>query len=397
MSDTAPAAGYFHDFLKFRLLPNAPSHRGPTCTPVGPGDARYELAIVEFDDQGSCFDRRSLGDLEQSLRTLDGASPIILVFVHGWKHNATGHDDNLLSIRALLADTAAKEAQPGGTGRPVLGVFVSWRGLSRSGNWIWTQSSFWDRQDAAQRVALGSTRELLGRLKAFRNGAPGDKPHATLVIIGHSFGGLIVYAAIAQSLIEAAATQGHVVPSFGDLVVLVNPAFAAVSYLPIHEIVTSREFDPNQLPVCISVTALNDMATKLLYPLGSRPKLLSEAWRGPQEREALINTMGHIPWMRTHELTIASPSPMPQAPAASPAGRARDHSTAVDLTSATTPRTLGGVMVTPVPGRRPNPFWVASATKSIINGHNGIFTEPFENFIRALVGAHLQEAAGRIA
>ena len=44
------------------------------------------------------------------------------------------------------------------------------------------------------------------------------------MIVGHSFGGMIVFSALAQSLIEAAsAPVGRLTPGFADLVLLVNP------------------------------------------------------------------------------------------------------------------------------------------------------------------------------
>ena len=310
-----------------------------------------------------------MDDLQAALDGLTGRNPVIIVFAHGWKHNADPGDGNLGDFRKHVEEIAA--LQQGAGARPVLGVYLAWRGLSRDGNLLWTNSSFWDRQQAAQRVALGSARELLGRLKAFRNGPPhaGGSSRATLVIIGHSFGGLVVYSAIAQSLIEAAATQDEVTPSFGDLVVLVNPAFSAVSYLPVHQIVGAKDFRADQLPVCVSVTAENDWATGYAYPLGSLPRLLTEAWRTPEEREALIRTMGHLPWMLTHRISAASG----------------------------TDGAIGPVRVEPVPGRPPSPFWVASATKDVVNGHNDIGNPALLGFLRELVIRHVALARDRDA
>jgi len=45
---------------------------------------------------------------------------------------------------------------------------------------------------------------------------------------------------------------------------------------------------------------------------------------------------------------------------------------------------------------RPSPFWVASATKEIIDGHNGIFKPAFIAFARGLIGAHLKEAPAKL-
>jgi hypothetical protein len=380
--------GWCRGFFTFRIVPNAAQHAGPTCSPISTvPDCR--LAIVEFDDEGLCFDRTRLGDLEPQLAALDGTNPIIIAFVHGWKHNAAATDDNLVAFRDLLAQTASNEQhdaqQHGRTARPVLGVFVSWRGLSWDGNIVWAELSFWDRLQAAQRLAQGSPRELLGRLKAFRNRQPlGDdgRPRATLLIIGHSFGGLIVFTALAQSLIEAASTQEKLVPSFGNLVLLLNPAFSAISYLPIHQIVAERKFQ-DQLPVFVSATAENDGATGTLYPVGNLTRLITENWRGlAMEREALIRTMGHVPWLRTHTLSLVpkpEPAVIPQAPA---------RMLALSQPAAP-PQDFGDVRVTPSPGAQASPFWVASATPQVIDGHNGITLPPLRSFVRSLLGAHL--------
>jgi hypothetical protein len=54
----------------------------------------YRLAIVEFDDQGRCYDRGQMTALAGELDRLGGADALIVVFVHGWKHNGRSDDDN---------------------------------------------------------------------------------------------------------------------------------------------------------------------------------------------------------------------------------------------------------------------------------------------------------------
>jgi pimeloyl-ACP methyl ester carboxylesterase len=235
---------------------------------VAAGDG-YTRVVVEFDDQGCLFENsREMEVLREELVRLDGQRAIIMVFVHGWKHNASPLDSNLSSFDEVLAQTARAEAlTEGDTKRPVLGVFLGWRGLSFYAGWF-TNLTFWNRKTAALRVALGSTRELLARLRYYRRQ---QRDEATLVIVGHSFGGLIVYSALAQSLIEAAAfdEKGKAVPSFADLVLLVNPAFEAARYLPIYSLVKKRRGFQRQPPVFISVTSRNDDATKRAFPVGA--------------------------------------------------------------------------------------------------------------------------------
>ena len=382
------------------VVPNEAQHKGDTCVTMNAGQpSQYMLAIMEFDDQGLSFDRHDFTEIESQLQSLRDRFPIILVFAHGWRHNARPDDDNLVKFREVLAETARQQSESGGD-RPVFGVFLGWRGL-RTGLDAWEYLSFWDRHQAAQRVAHGSARELLGRLKAFRN-TPSEKrpdgPGATLIIIGHSFGGLIVYTAIAQSLIEAAATSATVVPSFGDLVLLVNPAFSAVSYLPIYSIICAKTegFDPTQLPVFVSVTAENDQATRDAFPAANLRLYLEEATIGSREHEALTRTMGHLDWLQTHEL---SASAIPSAAAAlSPAARDR----IVSLSSSKVEQSVGMVMVRRLDhttssdfdtqfGAPDSPFWVAKAKPQVVDGHNGIWTPPFESFVHDLVAAHIQK------
>ena len=70
--------------------------------------APYELAIVEFDDQGRCYDRRQMDAVAAELDALAPEDPsrgqdvIVVAFVHGWKHDARSDDDNLSAFRVLL-------------------------------------------------------------------------------------------------------------------------------------------------------------------------------------------------------------------------------------------------------------------------------------------------------
>jgi hypothetical protein len=65
-----------------------------------------------------------------------GQEVILVAFVHGGKHNARSDDDNLSAFRVLLKETVDYEKAASATSgkpRPVLGVFIGWRGLSDFG------------------------------------------------------------------------------------------------------------------------------------------------------------------------------------------------------------------------------------------------------------------------
>jgi hypothetical protein len=334
--------------------------------------APYELAIVEFDDQGRCYDR---GQMEGVAKRLDALAPedaqqgqdvILVAFVHGWQHDARSDDDNLTAFRALLNETVEYEKSataPGAKPRPVLGVFVGWRGLSDFGlGDAIADATFWGRQAAGQRVATGSVRELFGRLRHYRNRRRENAGNPLLVIVGHSFGGMIVYSALAQSLIQAAsAPVGKVTPEFADLVLLVNPAIEGARYIPIYDLVTGAEFrarTTTQLPVFICAQANNDQPVGLVFPLGNAGHAVDEATIGDLEKECVAHALGFVPSFRTHAL-------------AGPTGNEP-------------------FLLTPPGTAQPNPFWVVGAAKEVIDGHGGIWQAPFLLFIASLLFQHVQ-------
>jgi pimeloyl-ACP methyl ester carboxylesterase len=353
------------------LMPNK-AHQGSDAVFAG---SNFSLAIVEFDDQGRCQDRDQMHALEAKLTELQDRDAIVIVFVHGWKHDGRSDDDNLAHFCSVLQRVAT---QASSEHVPVIGVFVAWRGLSLYGYGVLENVTFWDRKQAGLRVAMGAPRELFGRLRQYRRKRLKDHGAPLLLIIGHSFGGLIVYAALAQSLIEAAATKsGHIVPSFADLVLLVNPAFEADRYLPVHDLVEEHkegDFAENQLPVFVSVTAKNDWATHYAFPAGMAIALVQESAKGCEEKQALINTMGHLAWMRTHEL----------------AKRSLQIQTPTDAV-------YGSTVLKKIRFDKYNPFWVVSATKEVVNGHDGIWLQPFADFVEALVMGHARDAEARRA
>jgi hypothetical protein len=334
--------------------------------------APFELAIVEFDDQGRCYDR---GQLEAVANRLDALMKqeedvIFVIFVHGWKHDARSDDEDLSAFRVLLNETVQHEkatTSPGAAARPVLGIFVGWRGLSEFGlGDVIADATFWGRQAAAQRVATGSTRELFGRLRHYRNHRLRRKGKPLLVIAGHSFGGMIVFSALAQSLIEAAsAPVGAMVPGFADLVLLVNPAIEGARYLPVQDLVCSADFKSRtrkQLPVFICAQAENDQPVGTWFPVGNIIQKLVQATIGNLEKECVTHAIGFVPTFRTHKLTGPN----------------------------------GGepFELTPPGSANVNPFWVVGAAKEVIDGHGGIWQPPFLSFLASLVFQHVQASKG---
>ena len=349
--------------LPVGVMPNAPHQDAGFLHAT-----HFQLAVVEFDDQGRCHQDgaqlKAVSTVIEGLRE-QGQDAITLVFVHGWKHDARSDDENLTSFRAMLHRTALYEqAHPGvGGPRAVYGIFVGWRGLTAyAPSDLVADATFLGRQDAAHRVATGSVRELFGRLRHYRNARLKRGGAPLLAISGHSFGGMIVYSALAQSLIEAAsAPADHVIPGFADLVLLANPAIEGARYLPVYDLVSGapfRERTRAQLPVFICIQAENDQPVGTWFPIGNFKSRLEEAAIGDLEKRCITHAIGFVGQFNTHRI-------------AGPAGVDR-------------------FVLDPPEIRQPNPFWVVSAEKEVIDGHGGIWQQPFIDFLGAVLFQHVQ-------
>ena len=292
----------------------------------------YELAFIEFDDQGQLFDRRQMkGVLDHiaELSSREDEDLLIVVFVHGWKHSAAPGDENITTFRKLLMHLSETESQieldAGEKTRRVVGVYLGWRGGSIDMPLV-KELTFWDRKATAHKVGRGGVTEVLNRIELIRQtkhsnsgvGGSGSR----LVVVGHSFGGAVVFSALSQIIengfIHAEGMTGETsVPrSFGDLVVLINPAFEAGLYAPLSDMSTERgAYSDKQLPIMAILTSEADDATGRAFPVGRWFSTVFEKTRHMQrdngvtgevetidQHDANITAIGHFDPYITHSL-----------------------------------------------------------------------------------------------
>lgn len=346
----------------------------------------YELHFVEFDDQGWLYPDTPASaeapatnpgnQIDHLMKRLTfllarGDDLSIIVFVHGWKHNAQPDDRNVVEFRALLEASGAEERDrtgPDDKPRKVVGVYVAWRGKSWAVANALQSMTFWSRKEAARRVSIGSSRELFARLRSLRTqyndaqsdgvlqtGAASEKtrarPRVRTLMIGHSFGGLILYAAMSESLIESLAPQPDLAGTDkdkekdkdkgngngngndkdkdkepaqrpADMILLINPAFEASRYEALYRV--SLRYRPArfQPPLLVSVTSIKDWATGIAFPIGRSVNTLFEHETTDEQGTAMKKTPGHMEHYLTHRLYA-------HAPGASPgeaSGQASSHS-----------------------------------------------------------------------
>ena len=420
-------------------LVSGPEHRDEVATHSVERHPEFTLGFVEFDDQGDYWSRTQMDILQQVIadeaRGSDSHGVLMVVFVHGWKHNAAVCDENVACFREVLQSLynlerlrAAEGALPA---RRIIGVYTGWRGLSVTPPGL-KELSFWTRKSTAHRVGDGQVLDLLTRLEEIRDrlNAAGDG-NSKLITIGHSFGAAVTYSAVSNLFLERLtrsnmeAIDGNTdarADGFGDLVILVNPAFEASLYSGIHELSLAHEdYSPLQPAVLFVISSETDAATGTAFPIGRSLSTLFQRTRSPAQKKALTTSLGNYVPYRTHAAQKSpaatargEPSQLLPDVIELTQGQARGASDcqcsyidtqilsdrdiqryADRLTEfrLATDRRLGerqeygGVEMRRVSEDIPPylPFLVVGATDDIVTQHTGIYNELFINFMRAFL------------
>src|SRR5260370_5009169 len=262
-----------------------PYHANTSSEPLnsvrGPKDGRYKLAIIEFGDQGSALDT---SQRTAALRVIHEADrPLLLVYIHGWQNNANSGD---VCRFEHFIDTVSRFPEITGRKINVIGVYIAWRGIDVTVP-VLKFLTFWSRKSAgatiaAQNGCLATISEL-----ALAARAP-DKTHHHCVLLGHSFGGLVLENTISHSILDASST-GSRNTSPWDMAVAFNAADSSIGsrqlmsgldylykYDPKRPTYLGRSpgaeeghrLGPNR-PFLVILQSENDKATGEFFPIGT--------------------------------------------------------------------------------------------------------------------------------
>ena len=392
---------------------------------VAPPTSDVDLRIVQADDYGSFWDtavaQKTLADVQAFSET---QNTLVVLFIHGWHHNAAADDEDLQASAATLAALHAELAKPergdlrermtGSRDFRLVGIYVGWRGRSLPG--LLDYLTFWGRKNAAERTGDGDVSEFVLRLQRIFLRAnqvdPRDpdrirKPFTGLVTVGHSFGAQVLWKTISRELEEPLAERAPCladvldptlgprdvrertpINGLGDLNILLNPALEAYQYARVDALYRQLSYPSGQTPQVVVFSADNDDARKIWFPLARavtspfRPRFRPD-YQGPLYGVAL----GELPSQRTHVLGLA------------PAGRVDslqpkdyDDETKIldfDFTGETA---FGGIELKPDGGAAQqagrvaySPVMVVQTHDKIIDGHGGIFQPGFREFVSKYV------------
>jgi hypothetical protein len=237
-----------------------------------------KIGFVEFSDLGFQKDPQAVEDILENISTLNNdpnASPLLMVvFIHGWHHNASPDDSNVKSFENFLINLQYEENNVSfsSTKRQVVGIYVGWRGESNES--FLNPLTYRSRKLAGLRVGQYGLQEVLAELSLIRK----DNDKNRLVSIGHSFGGGVLYSSVMQNLIDnvvsadlsnKSGTVDIIDKAYGDLVILMNPALEAARVEVLNRRLSeAAEFNSCQPLVLASFTSENDKALSDAFPKG---------------------------------------------------------------------------------------------------------------------------------
>jgi hypothetical protein len=256
----------------------------------------YQLAFIEFGEQGSYQD---FSQVQRAVELIKQTSkPLVITYVHGW-HNSAGSDD-VRKFSEWLGDLG-KTPMIANEGFHIIGVYLGWRGeITKTP--VVRQLTFYNRKAAAERLA--SNFDCFDAIAAISEAAREFHPSGRqyTVLIGHSFGGLVVERAVAHAI--NAEIHGH--PSAdrslpADLILMVNPASDSILTRQMIAALDHPATAQTQ-PFLVSMTSSADAATGVAFHLGTSLAATTKAFNDvpvpgsdlrESERQFYTTTPGH--------------------------------------------------------------------------------------------------------
>jgi len=383
----------------------------------------FELYAVQADDFGSLWTVSAAQAVLDRVEQLAANQNLaVVVFIHGWHHNAKVTDLNFQEFRNLLERINGQLNQPSFTKlresisrsptTRVLGVYIGWRGRALPG--VLDYLNMWWRKDAAERVGEGDVREFIIhlqrtylRVNSLSNiaarGVGEIRPQMGLLTIGHSFGAQVLIKAVVEGLegdlAERAGKQSDTlsfpysppsrleerpIDTYGDLNILVNPAVEAYQFARISALDQAVDFPRCQLPQIMVISSDKDFPRRAFFPIARGLTLPFRPMfrRDGQQAELWSTALGMLASQNTHTVESGGSPPAPtftQEDYESDEGRIRIRDW--DFTSPTTFRAVTLAPKSSGAGRPNSPVIVATEPGRLIPNHVDIFSPDLWSFI----------------
>lgn len=205
--------------------------------------------IIEANDKGEFHDYNQLESLLVDIRGRSKKTHIV-IFVHGWHHNANQNDDNLDEFKSFIS-----ELRKNGNGHLTIGVYFGWRGEEATGFNYLTLSSRKKISNIVGATALNNV------LKNIRNEIK-NKDNFKLTVIGHSLGGSVVFNSIINDVANGAFDY-----SKKYKYIMLNPAFSTLEFDIAKKATTNKRLDLETESPVVIMQSNQDFAVNWLLPI----------------------------------------------------------------------------------------------------------------------------------
>ncbi|HEY2800973.1 MAG TPA: hypothetical protein VGI85_10280, partial [Chthoniobacterales bacterium] len=303
--------------------------------------------------------------------------PLVITYVHGW-HNNSGSGD-VDKFRTFLSDIDGTPLIKS-KGFRVIGVYLGWRGEITDIPGI-NELTFYSRKAAAERLAnnFDCFDAISSVAEAARKHRRRDQQYT--ILLGHSFGGLVVERAVAHAIdaeMHGRSHRGNSMPA--DLTLVLNPASDSVLSRQIISALYQEKTEKAR-PLFVSITSTADDATGTIFPIGTSLAAVTKAFNevsdpgSPEKKETerhfFTTTPGHNLSLVNH---VATKLDQPFTP---PAGLTPLETNLSHLLSGDTVALPGANGVELWQLKRISavdvPYWDVQVDKSIIKDHGDIW------------------------
>lgn len=238
-----------------------------------------KIGFIEFNDDGHLFDPSLMQSVLSKIENIEERSErnlMLVVFIHGWHHNASDEDNNVKKFKEFLKQLQEEENLLSenkeslvGNSREVVGLYIGWQGKSNVDIPVIEDFSYKSRKLTGLKTGELGVSKIFDELGKIRNS--NDKNR--LILVGHSFGAGVLYSAIEAKLktnLNTSSTNSEKI--FGDMVILLNPAIEAEKFTTVHQLLNKNEknFNDCQPLLMASFTSKGDKALGDYFPKGMK-------------------------------------------------------------------------------------------------------------------------------
>jgi hypothetical protein len=274
-------------------------------------NSTYDLTFVEFTERGNLFNREKYDRVIKHIEDEEKNATkglILIVFAHGWHHNASKNSTDVEKFRRLLSILGDKYNNF--LEKKVVGVYLGWRGriipeipiikdIQIVKDWIdLDYLTYWGRKSVATQVGNGGVTEVLLHLNKITNDSNKTNEKANIyVVAGHSLGSDVILTSMKNILLDRVVNTEHIdfdeclatlnsnslrslyqkycqsgcvkTKNFADAIILFNPAVEANELLQIKTLVSQEHcYARKQEKLLHILTSSKDTATKIPFKVG---------------------------------------------------------------------------------------------------------------------------------